>query len=288
MGQLLSKVKKFFDKRKEELQSKQSQSNQFSFTLDDAGNPVAQDAKLLDGRQFKKSGSPTYPLPNDQSEFERLNMQHFIFHNYRSPVTKDLERGIKELAKQFANSTFTGTDITNVFCGTESTAPPNVNFLEADTIKGLPFEDNTFDFVFQRAQVLCYKVTDWPIALKEMIRVCKPGGYVESFEAVLPEKDNGPALAQHTEWFRTVLELRDTLAGLSSTLSLRFGALAGVKTNYGTVINATRPQIATALGIGDEEYAKIADAAMEEITNPTEFHPHLTYYVRFGRKALQN
>ena len=88
----------------------------------------------------------------------------------------------QELAKEFPNSTFTGTDITNVFMASEPRAPSNCTFLEADTLKGLPFDDNTFDFVFQRLNVTCFKQTEWPVVLREMVRVAKPGGYIESSE----------------------------------------------------------------------------------------------------------
>lgn len=58
--------------------------------------------------------------------------------------------------------------------------------------------------------------------------------------------------------------------------------------NYITGITACRPQITTALGIGEAEYTQIVEAVVKEITNPTEFLPYLTYCIRFGRKALHN
>ncbi|RUS29989.1 hypothetical protein BC938DRAFT_479985 [Jimgerdemannia flammicorona] len=105
----------------------------------------------------------------------------------------------QELAKEFPNSTFTGSDITNVFADFMANAPPNCTFLEADTAKGLPFDDNTFDFVFERANMTCFSNAVWPAVLRELIRVTKPGGYIELVEGCLP-KNAGPALTQHVDW----------------------------------------------------------------------------------------
>ncbi|RUS17424.1 S-adenosyl-L-methionine-dependent methyltransferase [Endogone sp. FLAS-F59071] len=115
--------------------------------------------------------------------------------NYQAPVTESLKKGIKvldvgcgtgvwsfELATEFPNSIFIGTDITNVFLATAAKSPPNLKFLEADTLAGLPFEDNTFDYVFQRLQVGSFSMNAWPGVLRELLRVAKPGSYIELCE----------------------------------------------------------------------------------------------------------
>ncbi|RUS24969.1 hypothetical protein BC938DRAFT_472818 [Jimgerdemannia flammicorona] len=80
MGQVFSKTKKFIEGRRSQLDSsKDNKDYSLPPTCDSNGNPVTEDSKLIDGRQFKKSGSPVYLLPNDIGEFERLNMQHFLF-----------------------------------------------------------------------------------------------------------------------------------------------------------------------------------------------------------------
>ncbi|RUS19451.1 S-adenosyl-L-methionine-dependent methyltransferase [Endogone sp. FLAS-F59071] len=84
-----------------------------------------------------------------------------------------------ELAREFPNSTFVGTDVTNIFATSAMTAPTNCAFFEANVLNGLQFEDNSFDFVFQRAQTSCFNMESWPGILKELMRVTKPGGYIE-------------------------------------------------------------------------------------------------------------
>jgi ubiquinone/menaquinone biosynthesis C-methylase UbiE len=44
-------------------------------------------------------------------------------------------------------------------------------------LKGLPFEDNTFDFVHLRRLLVEFTPEQWnEIVVKELIRVCKPDG----------------------------------------------------------------------------------------------------------------
>lgn len=86
------------------------------------------------------------------------------------------------MAKDFPASTFIGTDLVESVLPTEG-IPPNCSFVQANTVAGLPFPDDTFDYVFQRLVVLSYSEADWVKGVAELIRVTKPGGYVELFEA---------------------------------------------------------------------------------------------------------
>lgn len=83
----------------------------------------------------------------------------------------------QEMAMAYPASSFFGTDIADVFAFPN--APANCTFQVADTLKGLPFPDNTFDFVFQRFHELCFRKKEWPIVLEELKRVTKPGGWIE-------------------------------------------------------------------------------------------------------------
>lgn len=89
----------------------------------------------------------------------RSHLQH---GNYNAPIEDNFINGIKaldvgcgsgrwtiDMAEDYPASHFTGIDIvTDILPKTGY--PENCTFLRANTLKGLPFEDNTFDFVFQR------------------------------------------------------------------------------------------------------------------------------------------
>ncbi|RUS19808.1 S-adenosyl-L-methionine-dependent methyltransferase [Endogone sp. FLAS-F59071] len=114
----------------------------------------------------------------------------YLLHgNFNAPVDDQLEEGIRvldvgcgagiwsvDMARDFPNSTFVGTDIVSKFT---TSHPPNCRFVVANTLEGLPFEDNYFHYVFQRKMAVAFSIEDWAKAIRELIRVTKPGGYIE-------------------------------------------------------------------------------------------------------------
>lgn len=64
--------------------------------------------------------------------------------------------------------------------------PENVNFEIYNVLSGLPYPDNTFDFVNMRFMLSAFAVSDWPVVLKETYRVLKPGGVIELMETQFP------------------------------------------------------------------------------------------------------
>ncbi|RUP42898.1 S-adenosyl-L-methionine-dependent methyltransferase [Jimgerdemannia flammicorona] len=110
-----------------------------------------------------------------------------VHGNYSAPVEEALERGgmkvldagcgagnwSLDMAKDYPKCHFTGTDKANVFPKAE--LPPNCEFFQADTVRGLPFADNTFDYVYQRFMFLGFSTSDWAASISELIRVTKPG-----------------------------------------------------------------------------------------------------------------
>lgn len=81
------------------------------------------------------------------------------------------------MAREYPKSHFTGIDVTDVF--KDMPTPPNCRFLVANTLEGLPFPDNHFDFVFQRLHIFCFTKEGWRDAINELLRVLKPGGVLE-------------------------------------------------------------------------------------------------------------
>jgi len=58
--------------------------------------------------------------------------------------------------------------------------PKNVSFLQLNATNGLPFPDDTFDYVFVRWLTTAFTEEQWKSAiLPELVRVCKPGGWIE-------------------------------------------------------------------------------------------------------------
>ncbi|RUS21653.1 hypothetical protein BC937DRAFT_91945 [Endogone sp. FLAS-F59071] len=83
----------------------------------------------------------------------------------------------RDMAREYPKSHFTGIDVADVF--KDTLTPLNCQFLLANTLEGLPFPDNHFDFVFQRLHIFCFTKEGWRSAITELLRVLKPGGTLE-------------------------------------------------------------------------------------------------------------
>ncbi|KAL2126814.1 hypothetical protein VTI74DRAFT_189 [Chaetomium olivicolor] len=82
-----------------------------------------------------------------------------------------------DMADTYPHVTVIGTDISPIQPGW---VPPNLFFEHEDMTQPWSFADNSFDFVHMR--YLFGAVADWDELFKQAYRVCKPGGYVQSFE----------------------------------------------------------------------------------------------------------
>ncbi|RIB23369.1 S-adenosyl-L-methionine-dependent methyltransferase [Gigaspora rosea] len=142
--------------------------------------------------------SVIYPLQNDENEQDRLNLLHILLKyvwkgNFSAPINHILAKsGAKildigcgagswslDMATTYPTIDVTGLDISQY--QPIQTMPNNFTFVKANVLEGLPFEDNTFDFVFQRFMTGGYTKDKWPYVMNEIARVLKPGGFLEVY-----------------------------------------------------------------------------------------------------------
>ncbi|GBB83383.1 hypothetical protein RclHR1_01010024 [Rhizophagus clarus] len=154
-----------------------------------------------DPKELRNIEGGEYFLPSADKNIERLQMQHYLFSkcvwrsNYSSPLEEIFELGgakildvqcgsgiwMSDLAKEYPNSTFVGIDDDAERARIEMELP-NAAFLHHNLMEGLPFPDDTFDFVHQRFFTSVNEVYWGEYILPEMIRVLKPGGWIELME----------------------------------------------------------------------------------------------------------
>lgn len=82
-----------------------------------------------------------------------------------------------DMAASYPKAKFIGVDISPVRLGLYK--PKNVEFMKANVLEHLPFDDNTFDYIFQRLLIFAIPAKKWPSVINELVRVLKPGGYLE-------------------------------------------------------------------------------------------------------------
>ncbi|CAH1755957.1 14493_t:CDS:10 [Entrophospora sp. SA101] len=186
-------------------------SNQENFLLD----PFL----YVNGRRYHNVPTASYFLPNDKQEIERLTLEHIIYHfiwngNFSSPVNNVLKSSpakndkakvldigcgpghwLLEMAEEYPNANFVGIDISPVFPNDyDSNKPTNVAFLKFDALSenGLPFPDDTFDFVYQKFMVFFIPENKRMKHIEELIRITKPGGWIELMDVDPLPYDTGP------------------------------------------------------------------------------------------------
>ncbi|RIB30402.1 S-adenosyl-L-methionine-dependent methyltransferase [Gigaspora rosea] len=155
--------------------------------------------RFIDGRRFHNVENSVYALPNDDDESDRLHVQHFLFRymwqsNFSAPIehilndpnTKILDVGCGSASWSFDMATkyplikVYGLDISSNQA--VSIKPKNFTFVKANVLEGIPFDNDSFDYVFQRHLLGGYPRVKWPYAINELVRVLKPGGFLEMIE----------------------------------------------------------------------------------------------------------
>ncbi len=163
-----------------------------------------------------------YMLPKDLSEVNRLDFQHYMLRfalrgNYVAPLQRPLAildvgcgtgRWAMEMAESWPEANVVGVDLTppNVDMQGDlgrtqpDRRPENYTFVTGNVLQGLPFAENTFDFVHQRLLYAAIPRPQWPMVIAELHRVATPGGWVELVEGSLGANSDGPAMQQLAQW----------------------------------------------------------------------------------------
>ncbi|RIB14827.1 S-adenosyl-L-methionine-dependent methyltransferase [Gigaspora rosea] len=314
MGCLLSKRCTFIKSSQEDdsLDSQSKKQTEFQY---------------IDGRRFHNAKNVVYHLPIDEDEIDRLHIQHFLIryiwqsnfsapveHNLSKPGARILDIGCGpaswsfDIATTYPLSQVIGLDISSY--QPNQIKPGNFEFIRADAQKGLPFDDNTFDFVFQRFLFFGYTKEKWSYVINEIVRVLKPGGFLELSE---PSNiiDGGPAtqclwnygeaelLKKRGGDFDAYQKLEKYLQEQGKLEKLKkevkksyFGKkhnnLELSKVNTGNVINALfslKPFLTKTLQVSDEEYDELVKTCEKELFELDSYY----YLVRaYASKVTDN
>lgn len=164
---------------------------------------------LFGGRQHL--AAMPYPLPKDMDEINRLDFQHFLLRtglkgNYAAPLDQVADildvgcgsgRWAMEMAALFPDARVVGLDLvpppddTGTLGQGLDARPSNYVFMAGNILEGLPFADASFDFIHQRLLVTAIPRDRWPAVIQELMRVTRPGGWVELAECG-QATDGGP------------------------------------------------------------------------------------------------
>jgi SAM-dependent methyltransferase len=144
-----------------------------------------------------------YLLPRHAAEIDRLDIQHYAFGavvgaNYLAPVERPqrvLDVGCGsgqwgfDACEQFSEALVVGIDLVPG----KLERPPRYSFVKANVLEGLPFRRDQFDLVHQRYLWGGVPLKSWPSLVKDLVRVTRPGGWVELTEGPCSAERMGPA-----------------------------------------------------------------------------------------------
>jgi SAM-dependent methyltransferase len=168
-------------------------------------------------------------------ETQRLDFQFYLIRsilhgNSASPLRSDLTsildvgcgtgRWVIEMARTFPGAQVVGLDIEPPPQSVQA-LPSNARFMQANVLDRLPFADRSFDFTHQRLLVLAIPAAQWPLVVGELVRVTRPGGYLELLEGGDLFLNAGPATQRFLAWWREASRAR----GFDTSLMERLGRL---------------------------------------------------------------
>ncbi|CAG8690218.1 3952_t:CDS:2 [Cetraspora pellucida] len=272
------------------------------------------------GRRFHNVKNAVYFLPNDDDECDRLHLQHFIERyvwqsNFLAPVDRLLNKeGAKvldvgtgagswllEMATNYPKAKFIGIDISPV--QPDFIKPKNTEFIEANVLEPLPFKDNTFDFIFQRILYVGIPGKNWPSVVNELVRVLKPGGYIELMECDFQYNIMGPATKRLINGIllmfdergldptvcyklRGFLEEHDQLHNVHCEIKKTFDGNDGKKLcklaqeNYTTALVTMKAKLMSIIEASSDEYDELVKTMGNELIEFESFNPRVRVYAQ--------
>ncbi|KAJ3093230.1 hypothetical protein HK100_006748, partial [Physocladia obscura] len=278
MGAQLSKS--LYVNLKSRKQKQTNDSNADSAVLSDSSSSRA--IKLITSideldvtRVYHAVEESEYFLPIDSIEQDRLELQVGEYHLVKSllstmpisdvicveaqdllklPGTKVLDVGaakgwwLDSLLKSYPTAKYFGTDVSPEVVLSASKFLPTIDFSTGNVADGLPYEDNTFDYVHQRFLVLGLAKDKFHLAIRELMRVAKPGGWIELVELDIKGYRSGPMAEKIQSALHEIMKSRnlDLFAGAN----LHNYLLKATHNNSIRVANARRKTVSLPINWG--------------------------------------
>ncbi|CAG8543971.1 14921_t:CDS:2 [Gigaspora margarita] len=261
-------------------------------------SPKEIEFRYIDGRRFHNLENVVYPLPNDDDETDRLHFRHFLTRyiwqsNFSAPINDiltDSETQILDVgcgAASWAFDMATTYPLIQIIGIDISQQPPtyikpdNFTFVKANVLEEIPFEENTFDYVFQRNLFGAFTEQNWPDVIDELVRVLKPGGFIELSEPSMLH-NAGPAtkrLCEAGQLRNIKKEIRKCRHGAKSNqaeLNLSKTAINNLVNTY----SAWKPRLAKIMKISSEEYDELAKISEKELFEYDTYYNIVRVYAR--------
>ncbi|RIB09634.1 S-adenosyl-L-methionine-dependent methyltransferase [Gigaspora rosea] len=300
-----------------------SKSDKQANPINSPCSPKEIEFRYIDGRRFHNLENVVYPLPNDDDETDRLHFRHFLTRyiwqsNFSAPINDILNDSDTQIldvgcgAASWAFDMATTYPLIKIIGIDISQQPPtyikpdNFTFIKANVLEELPFEESTFDYVFQRNLFGAFTEQNWPDVIDELVRVLKPGGFIELSEPSMLH-NAGPATKRLCEAEMEAMKLRGTDPFTSQKLDKYLqnqGQLRNIKkeirkcrhgsksnqaelnlsrtaiNNLVNTYSAWKPRLAKIMKISSEEYDELAKISEKELFEYDTYYNIVRVYAR--------
>ncbi|RUS23756.1 S-adenosyl-L-methionine-dependent methyltransferase [Jimgerdemannia flammicorona] len=257
--------------------------------------------RFQDGRRYHGVKGIASILPNDDREMDRLSEEHYMVKLAFDGCGPGV--WMLDCAHDYPESNFLGIDISPVF--PISIKPKNTEFMLGNIVEGLPFSDNTFDFVFARLLYGFLTDDDWNLAIKEYIRVTKPGGYIELVECDSRPYRCGPRFKRIMTQGCRAMEARLLKPYIGPKLSgmLEEAGLIKINSNFSSIpinwggplgdigksvfcetMKSLKPWLTKVIDMSPDIYDTEIQEAIKEAG---EFKAYFNMYYAFGQKSIE-
>jgi SAM-dependent methyltransferase len=257
-----------------------------------------------------------YLFPRQPTEIDRLDVQHYALRralgaDFLAPVSgvdRVLDVGAGngqwgyDICAKFPQAMVVGVDLVSG----KPAQPAGYHFVRANLLHDLPFVHDAFDFVHQRLLASSsIPVSRWPALVADLVRVTRPGGWVELVEVGPWLEPAGPATIRLFELSYRLGRLLglDMLGQVFKTLDdhLRsaglvdverrevsvpvgeWGGVVGSKmaANVRALFTALAGQFETRLGVPSPEFIELLQDMQGE---QDRFRSSAPFAVGYGRK----
>lgn len=260
-------------------------------------------------------GDIAYFLPHRDTEIDRLDVQHYALRSalgahYLAPLGHPAEildvgcgtgQWAYELCAEFPAALVVGFDLQP----SKQPWPPAYRCVRGNLLQGLPFVEDRFDFVHQRALISGIPVNSWPSVCRDLVRIVGPGGWVELVECPPWFESAGPVTSRLCEMLQRLLQARgldnagSVVAALDEHLGrsglvdiekrvlyLRVGEWGGrvgslMATDCRALFFRLAAAFEAAFSIGDREYRNLITAMQQEWE---QYHTMFRFVFAVGRK----
>ncbi|CAI2167699.1 11313_t:CDS:2 [Funneliformis geosporum] len=145
----------------------------------------------------------------------------FIWNsNFSSPVEQKLQSGANvldlecgfgqwliDLCNEYQACDYVGIDYEGNF-QSQNNVPKNLKFRKHNILNGIPYEDNTFDFIHMQIMMNSFTDAEWKtLIVPEIFRVCKPGGWIEIMDSDYEVFNIGPKTGFYYQMFLSVIDI---------------------------------------------------------------------------------